>query len=96
MEVQIDGKAIVTEYDFHSQIAKLLDFEEYYGNNLDALWDFLTTEVERPVNLVWYNSAISSKNLGGENFQRIVKVLQNVQELDQERGWDERFEFQLH
>jgi ribonuclease inhibitor len=86
MNIKIDGKAIFTEYDFHRQIAQLLDFGEYYGNNLDALWDILTTDVERPVNLIWDNSAISRKNLGGEIFQKIVKVLQDVQAWD--KKWD--------
>ncbi|AFZ24157.1 Barstar, RNAse (barnase) inhibitor [Cylindrospermum stagnale PCC 7417] len=95
MEILLDGKAIFTEYDFHRQIAQLLDFGEYYGNNLDALWDVLTTVVERPVNLIWYNSAISHKNLGGETFQKIVKALQSVQASDQKMGWDTRFEFEL-
>ncbi|MCK6885045.1 barstar family protein [Enterobacter roggenkampii] len=26
-----------------------LDFGPYYGRNLDALWDRLSTDVERPV-----------------------------------------------
>lgn len=29
MEIKLDGKAIFTEYDFHRQIAQLLDFGEY-------------------------------------------------------------------
>ncbi|MEH2073690.1 MAG: barstar family protein [Nostoc sp.] len=89
IEIKLAGESIFTEYDFHRQIAQLLDFGEYYGNNLDALWDILTTDVERPVNLIWYNSAISCKNLGEETFQQIVKVLQNVQ------AWDNQFEFKL-
>ena len=76
MKIKLSGKLILTEYDFHNQIAKLLKLEEYYveeyyGNNLDALWDVLTTEVERPINLVWYDSAISLKNLGRETFQKL-------------------------
>ncbi len=95
MEIKLNGKIILTEYDFHNQIAKLLKLEEYYGNNLDALWDVLTTDVERPINLVWYDSAISRKNLGRETFQKIVKILQDVQMSDKEMGWEQRFEFEL-
>ena len=95
MEIKLDGKRIFTESDFHRQISQLLDFGEYYGNNLDALWDVLTTDVERPVNLIWYDSAISRKNLDGETFQKIVQLLQDVQIWDRKMGWKERFEFQL-
>ncbi len=95
MEIKLNGKIILTEYYFHNQIAKLLKLEEYYGNNLDALWDVLTIDVERPINLVWYNSTISRKNLSRETFKRIVKVLQDVQMWDKEMGWEQRFEFEL-
>ena len=35
----------------HGEIAKKLSFPEYYGNNLDALWDMLTTCDEITVTL---------------------------------------------
>ena len=96
MEFKLDGKAIFTEYDFHQKIADLLDFGDCYGNNLDALWDILTTDIERPIKLIWNHSKISCQNLGIETFYRIVKVLQNVQAWDEEMGCKERFEFELH
>ncbi|GAX45868.1 Barstar [Tolypothrix sp. NIES-4075] len=58
MKVEIKGNKIFTINDFHRQIAKLLDLEPYYGNNFNALWDSLTTDVERPVSLIWLDSAI--------------------------------------
>ncbi len=53
VRVQLDGTQIRTEADFHRHVAALLDFGPYYGHNLDALWDRLSTDVPRPVHLIW-------------------------------------------
>ncbi|MFX4271344.1 barstar family protein [Propionibacteriaceae bacterium Y1685] len=44
--------AIADLDDFHTGIAAELDFGEYYGRNLDALWDCLT-DLPGPVAVVW-------------------------------------------
>jgi len=46
--VIIDGKTILSKEDLHEHIARELDFPEYYGRNLDALFDCLS-EISRPV-----------------------------------------------
>ncbi len=38
--------------DLHSEIKEKLELPEWYGNNLDALWDMLTGFIETPVNIV--------------------------------------------
>lgn len=48
----IDGALIKNEMDFHSALAEKLSLSSYYGKNLDAMWDVLTTDVERPICLV--------------------------------------------
>ena len=35
----IDGAAMLTRADAHAQLARALELPEYYGANLDALWD---------------------------------------------------------
>src|SRR5262245_1680890 len=95
MRVVLDGRAIQTERDFHQQLARLLDFGPYYGNNLDALWDRISRDVERPVELVWESSAASRACLGDELFFAIVKVLSDAEREDIEAGYVERFVFDL-
>lgn len=92
--VEIDGENIRTERDFHDQIAKKLEFGPYYGCNLDALWDRLSTDVERPLRLIWCKSEASRDALG-ERFGGIVEVLRRVAALGRELGWVDRFEFEL-
>ena len=52
MKIEILGDLIETEKDFHKQIATSLGVEEYYGCNLDALWDLLSASIERPIILI--------------------------------------------
>lgn len=58
------------ENDFHRELASSLGMKEFYGCNLDALWDVISTGVERPVTLIWKNSQ-ESKAAMGVPFERI-------------------------
>ena len=49
MIVEIDGSNIKTEADFQGAIAKAFSLSHYYGKSLNALWDVLTCDVERPI-----------------------------------------------
>ncbi|MBR2888881.1 MAG: barstar family protein [Oscillospiraceae bacterium] len=42
MEYRIDCAAIGTRPQLHEALARTLDFPEWYGHNLDALYDQLT------------------------------------------------------
>ena len=77
MQLDIIGSKIYTEQDFHNQISKIFSIQDYYGNNLDALWDLLSTNVERPITLVWKDTMFS-KNQLKSIFIEIVKVLERV------------------
>ena len=77
MQLDIIGSKIYTEQDFYNQISKIFSIQDYYGNNLDVLWDLLSTNVERPITLVW-KDAMFSKNQLKSIFIEIVKVLERV------------------
>lgn len=91
MRVVIDGKAIRTEADLHDQLAGPLDFGPYYGRNLNALWDRLYRDVERPVELVWADAAVSEENLGAELFATIAKLMTDVMADDTKYSPENRF-----
>lgn len=91
MRAVIDGDEFSSETDFHEKIAAAMEFPSYYGKNLDALWDVLSADVQRPVTLVWRNSA-SSKEPMGASFTKIIDLLNKVGAQDIEWGLDERFE----
>ena len=46
MNALIDGAAIETREQLHDALARQLSFPDYYGRNLDALFDCLTDLAE--------------------------------------------------
>lgn len=44
MEVIIDGSQLNKQKELHETIARQLELPDYYGENLDALWDILTEQ----------------------------------------------------
>ncbi|MBW4019397.1 barnase inhibitor [Moraxella osloensis] len=94
MEVEIRGNEIFSDKDFHNQLAKALNVEQYYGKNLDALWGLLSFNIERPLIIIWQNSDISKHNIG-EDFEKITDVLQRVKDHDEKLDWQQKFDFIL-
>src|SRR5690349_19930126 len=74
MTVEIDLSHVDTIRKFHEALAKALDFGSYYGYNLHALRDRMTTDVERPLTLVLTNAATCRAALGSD-FEKILDVL---------------------
>jgi ribonuclease inhibitor len=91
VKVVVDGRTIRSEADLHAALAGPLDFGPYYGWNLNALWDRLSTDVERPVELVWEHADASREGLGAELFDRISTVLLRAAAEDERYGWEQRF-----
>ena len=94
MLVEVDGAEILSEADFHRKIASALNLPTYYGGNLDALWDVLTCDVERPTLFVWRNSELSRQKMPAA-FAKIISLLDDVVQEDLKFGWTDRFEFRL-
>lgn len=95
MRVQLDGNRVRTEVEFHREVGKLLDFGPYYGANLDASWDRLSTDVPRPVHLVWAAADASRAAMGSHMFDRIERVLLSTVERDAAFNWTDRFTYEL-
>ena len=73
----LPGKAIRSLEEFYDEIARELHFPDYFGRNLDALWDVLTTDLEGPVELVWEDSAASRKSMG-KDFEKVLGLLKEA------------------
>ena len=86
---------MTSEHDFHRELAALLDFGPYYGANLDALWDRLSVDVERPVHLLWTASGTSRAAMGPLRFDRIVQILLKAVEQDADSNRVDRFTYEL-
>jgi ribonuclease inhibitor len=82
MKIVIEGQDMKNIKDFHLYLKETLGFPEYYGMNLDALWDMLTGWVDLPLTIEWKNFESSENNLGEDAF-RILDVFKEAeQEID--------------
>ena len=77
----LNGHAIRSLDDLFDQLSSRLSLPAYFGRNLDALWDVLSTDVEGPFKIVWKHSDDSKKSMG-RDFDRAVKLFK---ELEKER-----------
>jgi ribonuclease inhibitor len=80
-KLELDGSRIKTESDFHTEISRLLEFPDWYGNNLDALEDFLNGHIDPNVCLVWKHHELSKKQLGND-FERIMSVFNDFMQSE--------------
>lgn len=73
----LEGKRFAVPDDFHDAISKALGFPDYYGRNLDALWDCLTGGIDVPMTIVWKDFA-ASKAMLGDYAERIATLLREA------------------
>ena len=69
----LDGEELTDRPALHRSLSEQLAFPSWYGNNLDALYDLLSTEPE-PVRVVICNSAAAAEALG-DYWGRFLDVL---------------------
>ncbi|WP_409317922.1 barstar family protein [Pseudomonas sp. KCJK9016] len=94
MIITLDGLTISSEQEFHKEIAIAFSVTDFYGNNLNALWDLLSTGVERPIDLIWKNSELSKKNMG-DSYNKIIKIFERTKQQDVGFGWEDKFNYYL-
>ncbi len=73
-EITIHGAAIANAEQLHRQLAEQLAFPEWYGNNLDALWDMLEGWIELPV-LIRYEYAVASEAEFQPGIEEVLALL---------------------
>jgi ribonuclease inhibitor len=94
MNINLDGANILSEKDFHRELAIALGVEEFYGCNLDALWDLLSASVERPLNIKWVRHDLSKDKMG-DDFYKVIEILERVKVQDEDFGCQEKFSYAL-
>lgn len=78
-KVIINGEEFRNIQEFHKYIKVKLELPDYYGENLDALWDCLTGFIDLPLLLVWRNYK-KSKGYMGKDIEEILQLFKEVQE----------------
>lgn len=62
-EIKLNGEKMLDKETTHAYLKEKLSLPEYYGANLDALWDCLSTDFSQK-KITILNSEIIYKNLG--------------------------------
>lgn len=60
----LDSSKFTSIDELHAELKLKFNFPDYYGNNLDALWDCLTTDIELPITVCLSNFEKSKTFLG--------------------------------
>jgi len=80
LTVIIDGKLITEKEDLHQHLATELSLPEYYGNNLDALFDCLT-EIAYPVHFDVQSYELLEDSLG-QYAVNLILLLRDVSDIN--------------
>lgn len=66
-QITLDGNILADAAQVHEYLKECLDFPEYYGKNLDALYDCLTDLNDIKI-------IITAPNEDGAIFQKILRI----------------------
>jgi ribonuclease inhibitor len=78
MDCILEGNKINSLADAYEELARQLEFPDWFGENLDALWDILSAEIEGPICIIWKN-AERSKATMGDHFNKLTELLREVE-----------------
>jgi ribonuclease inhibitor len=76
MEIYIDFLEIGDYEDFYAQLKAKLTLPEHFGDNLDALFDVITGELEMPLHLEFVNMSVEQLEI----FEDLLTTLEDAEE----------------
>lgn len=74
--VYIDFTDIGDYEDFYTQLKEKLKLPEYFGDNLDALYDSITGFIELPLHLEFVNMTVTQLEI----FEDLLTTLEDAEE----------------
>lgn len=74
--VYIDFTDIGDYEDFYTQLKEKVQLPEYFGDNLDALFDVITGELEMPLHLEFVNMTVDQLEI----FEDLLTTLEDAEE----------------
>ena len=73
----IDFSNVTYYMEIHPIIREALDFPEYYGGSLDALWDCLTDMLGRPIHIRIIGLDVLEKKFG-DTAAKLIDILKDL------------------
>ena len=92
---KIDFRDVEYYIEIHEVLKRDLEFPDYYGGNLDALWDCLTDMLGDISIIEIYNSEAISKKYH-EEWQRIIEVFRDTKHAYNDKYSDRFFVTIVH
>lgn len=86
-KIIFDFNYIATIEDFYIVAIKELNLPDYFGNNLDALWDSITAFIDLPIEIIFINLNI----IKVKKFRKIINLFEQA-EID--LNFDLRFRYE--
>lgn len=74
--VYIDFTEIGDYEDFYTQLKEKIALPEYFGDNLDALFDVITGELEMPLHIEFVNMIVDQL----EMFEDLLTTLEDAED----------------
>lgn len=82
-KIVLDGTQFTNKEKLHAILKSALQLPSYYGNNLDALWDCVTGDIQLPISIEWINFQ-SSKMLLGDYAEEVLKIFLSASDILEE------------
>ena len=74
--IYIDFTDIGDYEDFYTQLKEKLTLPDYFGDNLDALFDVITGELEMPLHIEFVNMSVDQL----EMFEDLLTTLEDTED----------------
>jgi len=75
----LEGASVRSLNELYDELARCLPLPDYFGRNLDALWDVLSSDIEGPFEIVWRSAELSKQAMGAD-FDRVATLFEELQE----------------
>ena len=75
-EIYIDFVNIGDYEDFYTELKSKLELPEYFGDNLDALYDVISGELEMPLHIEFVNMSVDQL----ETFEDLLTTLEDAED----------------
>jgi len=76
MEIYIDFLTIGDYEDFYAQLKEKLPLPDYFGDNLDALYDVITGELKMPLHIEFVNMSVEQLEI----FEDLLTTLEDAED----------------
>ena len=76
MDIYIDFLEIGDYEDYYAQLKEKLTLPEHFGDNLDALFDVITGELEMPLHLEFVNMSVEQLEI----FEDLLTTIEDAED----------------